>query len=517
MLFQDGDGVGLTLQRSLYMKGVRDMARALSNPAHYNIDNPYTPPGIPLSYMATQPIDRCAQPIVLRNFHDREFNPSGAADVITFCDGGDTREGLGLGVFDPNATHNDPAEILLAVDLDGNERRDAGEPIVTNAFEPFQDVGADGIADVDEPGYNATTNPDPAGDNFHWQRNPRGTEGNDDFDAGEPFEDVGLDGVAGTCQQGQPPPNGVAGCYDFGEGDATWTLSPNVQRWYEHDVVTRVAAMSQADRDHIRFWFDAGIRDFLNNSVGVNTGLGQLSGIYNLPIGMYDGFFPISREGTEATYDFTTVQWQDLPRHGYLRYGDPDASPDKIMSGDGRHVGTPVQIINRVTTAFAWLDKQWPDGDREDTREGGTLIKDQTFVSPTTGRDSPYGLFLPPGYNAPENANKRYPVVYFFHGYGQEPQDLVDLSAVFANYMLAEQPLEYRFQKFIIVYVDGRCRPQRDGVPVDPTGDLCERGTFYLDAPMGGTARMEQNLLDLMDHIDANYRTKGSSAAEVVP
>jgi hypothetical protein len=389
--------------------------------------------------------------------------------------------------------------------------------VITNAYEPFLDVGIDGIADADEPGYDAVTNPDPARDNFHWQRNPRGTEGNDDFDVGEPFEDVGLDGVAGTCQVGDTPPQGVAGCYDFGEGDSTWTLSPNVQRWYDHDVVTRVGALTQTDRDHMRFWFDAGIRDFLNNSVSVNTGVGQLSGVYDLSFGMYDGFFPLSRDGTENTFDFTTVKWDEQPRHGYLRYGDPDASEEKINLGDGRHVGTPVQIINRVTTAFAWLDKQWPDGDREDSRGAGTLIKDQTFLSPTTGRDSPFGLFLPPGYDAPENANRRYPVVYFFHGYGQEPQDLVDLSAVFANYMLAEQPLEYRFQKFIIVYVDGRCRPQVDDVPVDPTGDACEQGTFYTDAPLGGPARMEQNLLDLMDHIDATYRTKPSAVHEVVP
>jgi len=516
MLFQDGDGVGLTLQRGLYMKGVRDMARAMSNPALYNPANPYAPPGVPFTFMATDRVTRCANPIVLQDFHDREFNADGTKPVITFCDGGDTREGLGLGVFDPSQVHDDPAELLLAVDLNSNGQRDAGEPVVTNAYEPFQDVGPDGKADQDEPGYDALTNPDPSHDNFHWQRNPRGTEGNEDFDAGEPFEDVGLDGIASTCQVGQPPPVGVAGCYDFGEGDAAWTLSPNVARWYEYDVLTRVGALTQGERDHIRLWFDAGIRDFLNNSVSTNHGVGQLAGLHGMPFGMYDGFLPLAGEGSENTYDFTTVPWGDLPRHGYVRYGDPDASASQVMNGDGRHVGTAVQIINRATTAFAWLDKQWPDGDRSDTLDGGTLIKDLTFVS-STGRDSPFGLFLPPGYENPENANQRYPVVYFLHGYGQEPQDLVDLSAVFANYMISEQPIEYRFQKFIIVYVDGRCRPQRDGVPVDPTGDLCERGTFYTDAPMGGTARMEQNMLDLMGHIDATYRTKGSSAAEVTP
>ncbi|MBX3158172.1 MAG: hypothetical protein KF773_19550 [Deltaproteobacteria bacterium] len=510
-LFQDGDGVGLTLQRSLYLKGVRDMARAMSNPALYNPDNPYSPPGVPLSFMAIPPAERCANPIVLRDFYDHEFNPDGTKPVITFCDGGDSR-GLGLGVFDPSLPQLDPAELLLAVDLNNNGVRDPGEPVITNAAEPWRDVGSDGLADVDEPGYDPVTNPDPNGDNYHWQRNPLGTEGNDDYDEGEPFDDVGLDGVAGTCQAGTGP-----NCYDFGEGDGKWTLNPNVARWYEYDAVDRFAALTPAQRAHIRAWFDAGIRDFLNNSLSANVAVGALSGRFALPFGVYDNFLPLVNEGTESTFDFTTVPWRDLPRHGYVRYGNPDASPEQVRVGDGRHVGTPVQIINRATTAFAWLDKQWPEGDRSDTLDGGQLIKDQTFTSPTTGRVSPYGLFLPPGYNAPENAGVRYPVVYFLHGYGQQPQDLVDLSAVFANYMIEDQPLDYRFQKFIIVYVDGRCRPQRDGVPVDPTGDLCERGTFYTDAPMGGTARMERNLLDLMAHIDETYRTKKPAPVSVIP
>ena len=91
------------------------------------------------------------------------------------------------------------------------------------------------------------------------------------------------------------------------------------------------------------------------------------------------------------------------------------------------------------------------------------------------------------------------------------------MLAIFANYMVAEQPLEYRFQKFIIIYVDGRCRPLKDGVPVIPGGDNCERGTFYTDAPLGGTARMEQNLLDLMEFIDQTYRTKSAATIDVVP
>jgi hypothetical protein len=186
------------------------------------------------------------------------------------------------------------------------------------------------------------------------------------------------------------------------------------------------------------------------------------------------------------------------------------------MAGDGRHVGTPNQIIYRAQTAFGWINQRWPDGDLEDTYDGGQIIKDLSFTSPNTGRVNPYAIFLPPGYNKPENATKTYPVVYFLHGYGQEPKDLVDLSSVFALNMIATNPIESRFQKYIIVYVDGRCRPNKDGTPVDPSGDQCEGGTFYLDAPLGGLARMETNMLDLMDYVDANYRTKKPSAAQVI-
>jgi pimeloyl-ACP methyl ester carboxylesterase len=516
MVSQEGDGVGLTLRRNLFMKASRDLARALGNPALYNPTNAYLPPGVPASYITTDAATRCADggEIVLDDFYDREFNPDGSKPVITFCDGNDGPT-LGNAVFDPSIPATNPAEILLAVDLNGNGKRDAGEPVITNAYEPFKDVGTDGLADAAEPGYDAATNPDPNKDNYHSLRNPLGTEGNGNYDANEPFDDFGLDGVAGTCQYGATPGSGVGGCYDFGEGDGKWTLSPNVANWYESDLVTRLAALTDEQRHHISLWFDAGIRDFLNNSKSANAAIGQSMATWNMPFGVYDGFSILDGGTTDLAYDFLEVPWKDFPKDGYLRYGDPDATAEMENNGDGRHVGTANQIIYRVRTAFAWLNQRWPDGDVSDTYDGGQLIKDLSFTSPTTGRVNPYGLFLPPGYDKPENADKTYPVVYFLHGYGQDPRDLVDLSSVFALNMIATNPIETRFQKFIIVYVDGRCRPNMEGTPVDPSGDLCEGGTFYLDAPLGGLARMDQNLIDLMDYVDATYRTKSSSAATV--
>ncbi len=515
MIYQEGDGVGLTLRRGLYMQASRDLARALSNPALYSPANPYAPPGVPMAYFEQDPAIRCANPIVLDDFYDREFNPLGARPVITFCDGGDAP--AMNGVFDATVPQQDPAEVLLAVDLNSNGTRDAGEPVVTNASEPFSDVGLDGLASTAEPGYDAATNPDPARDDYHYLRNPLGKEGNGEHEDGEPYEDIGLDGVTGTCQHDATPPSGISACFDVGEGNGTWDLSPNVARWYASDIMVRMRALTDAQRNHLSFWFDAGIRDFLNNSVSVNQGVGQMMATWQLPFGVFDSFPVLTGASGESSYDFTEIDWTRMPKNLYVRYGNPDATAQEIDRGDGRHVGTAVQIINRATTAFAWLDKRWPGGDRSETLEGGTLIKDLSYTSPSTGRVSPFGLFLPPGYADPANAGVRYPVVYFLHGYGQDPQDLVDLSSVFALYMIAERPIEVRFQKFIIVYVDGRCRPQVDGVPLDPTGDQCEGGTFYMDAPLGGPAQMETHLLELMGHIDETYRTKAGSPAEVTP
>ena len=515
MTYQDGEGVGLTLRRNLYMKAARDLSRALGNPALYNPDpatHGYAPPGVDDAYLARGAADRCANPLVLTNFHDREFNPDGALPVITFCDGGDSEGGLGLGVFDPALAQPNPAEVLLAVDVNRNGRRDSGEPLITDPFEPFADLGPDGLASRDEPGYDAVTNPDPAGDDYHALRNPLGTEGDHDRQAGEAFEDVGLDGVSSTCQWSAATPT----CYDVGEGDGAWTQSPNVLRWLSGDLARNLAALDDAERRRVGIWMDAGIRDFLNAGVSANAGMGALMSQFGLAGGIFDGFGSLAG-GPDSTYDFTQVPWTDLPDNVFVRYGNPDATANQISQGDGRHVGTPVQVIGRVSSVFAWLDKRLPDGDRDDEGTAGEIRMGQSFTPPTTGRDTPYAIFLPPGYNNPANSGRRYPVVYFLHGYGQEPDDLVALSAVFESYMIANDlPAEQRFQKFIIVYVDGRCRPNVEGVPVPAGGDGCEGGTFYMDAPAGGLARMETNLLELMDYIDANFRTKAPATLDVV-
>jgi hypothetical protein len=480
--YQAGNGVGLTLDRGLYTQATHDLSKALGNPTLYNPSSAYFPPGV----SAVAP---CDTPVVLHGFKDATYNPDGTYDVITFCDGVDS-SALGLGVFDPTLTQTTPTEVLLAVDINGNGIRDAGEPVIVQGFEPFQDYGTDGIADKDEPNYDPVMNPDPDGDDYDAIKNPRGTEGNYVHDEGEWFGDYGIDGVDGTG--------------DYGEGDGMWTVNPNVQRWYDSDAPTNLVKMGAAMRAKVSIWADGGIRDFLNSEVSSNMLAGEMFAL-GMPMQIYDDFNALDHSINDNTYDFSAVAWPDVADNVYVRYGNPDSTDAEINMGDGRHVGNGIQIVDRVTTLFNWIDRRWPNGDRAVAdATADNFVRNQMFTSPTTGRVVPYDVFLPPGYM--DNPSLRYPVVYFLHGYGQTPDDLIGLSGIFANYMIDPQRAEAdRFQKMIIVYVDGRCR----------AGDDCESGTFYADSPVDPQAQMETHLFELMTLIDQTYRTKMPETVDV--
>src|SRR6185369_577882 len=105
------------------------------------------------------------------------FNPDGTYNVITFCDGNDS-PAKGNGIFDQDIAATNPTHVALAVDINGNGKRDTGEPVILQPSEPYRDVGTDGLADKDEPGYDPVTNPDPNGDDYHYLWNPAATENN---------------------------------------------------------------------------------------------------------------------------------------------------------------------------------------------------------------------------------------------------------------------------------------------------------------------------------------------------
>jgi hypothetical protein len=507
-LYEPGEGVGLTLRRKLYIRANRDLARALGNAGYYNPDSPYLPPGVTAAYQALSNAEACSKPVVLKKFFDKRYNPDGSKNVITFCDGNDS-DAVGLGKFDPATPATNPVQIALAVDVNGNGQRDSGEPVIVQGSEPFSDVGTDKLADQDEPGYDPVTNPDPNGDDYHYLWNPTGTENNWRYDEGEPYEDVGLDGVPMATGGCAAP---AAGCYDFGEGNGKFDYNPGQLNWRAHDPRTLVEAMTADQLARLDVYYDAGIRDFFNAQVSSNSLLAAIQQ-KGIPVRGYDGFpilgqLPASKE---AAVQLTDLDWRQYGRGMYVRYGDPDLSEAAVeATGDGRHVGTALQAVHRAQALLYYLSRTWPGGDRKiPPPDNMPAQKDDMFTS-SNGRVNPFTVVVPPGYYQSQNANLRYPVMYFMHGYGMEPNGLAAISAVVREAMLDDsKPEADRMQKFILVFVDGKCRPGGeigDNGPLPTTGDLCEEGTFYTDHPEG-TAKGETILDELQDYIDANYRT----------
>lgn len=468
-LFSDNGG---TFDRSSYIDIFQDIIKAYGNSWYGGSASSYLPPGVPQEYLDRTKEEMCVNPVVFDQFYDDEYNPYGEYPVITFCDGED---GDPPGEFDPNAVHTEPFEVALAIDVNGNGVRDSGEPVIRDFHEPFLDTGIDGLFDEDEPGYDSEVNPDPEGDNYDYLLNPSGTENNMLYDEGEPYEDAGTDGVYGTSDSP----------FDFGEGNGRFDFTPAFSNYLQNNPRS---LLSSADLSRLNIYIDAGIRDHFKMAEMGNHFFGTLMKL-NQDSGIFDDF-PSLLPDPNSDFDPLSIDFTSLPSNIYLRYGDPDATEDEIEEGDGGHVGTPIDAYYRIITLFAYISHHLPEGDFTPTDDAASY-EELDFYSDSLNETRKLLVVLPPGYE--EEKDKKYPVVYFFHGYGQDPSDFSSTTVLIGTYMRSGD-----FQKMIIVYPDGRCREGE-----------CNRGSFYANQATPPFEKFEDSVIvDLIPYIEEKYRVK---------
>lgn len=552
------DTNGVTMTRAFYGEIIDNFSAAYGNlavPAH--ADSPLIPAGVDLAWWnATGPGARCADPVPVdpRYAFNAEYNPTGAHAVIPLCDiATGAAAGLLPSWFDVDAPRDRPIAALLAVDINGNGRRDLGEPLLLNPWERFDDVGVDGCPNPREDGLGgclAEVSPafvageDPNGDDYHWRDTPDGTEGNERYDLGEPFADLGLDGVDAD----------VSGFSDHGEDNGVWDAVPALATLLDHDADTLLRAADAEDLDGMDFWFDAGIRDVLHagvatrNLVAALTSRGREVRVYRDFTGNPDALAPDVADagGLIGSIFERDLSAEAIGRDLYIEYGDPDASAEAIEEGDGKHVGTPLDAVNRLAAFLVMALWRAPDPDLTPAALPTPVSLTSHFHSPALGGRRGYTIGLPPGYDAPENADLRYPTIYFLHGLGQDASDLG--PATIATALLMS---EGRVPKAIMVFPDGGCcfvdteTGQRecacglrvDGVRacVDPTcagpaescevRDIpdarlvreCHRASLYADmqANRWGEPRddlgYKTSVHELVEHVDRTYRTRAGA------
>ncbi len=570
---------GGTFDRNSYLNLFTDLTLAYGNLLYENPRSPFAPPGVDVERLRRPPADFCTNPVRVKGLYNAELNPEGRYDAITFCDGqpqlyfcrdtmrkvdfcsdpgnkanplsANDEQGFAqrfcqneggavvankrdhplfmlnnAGATDPCRQPTRPMPVALALDINGNGRRDYGEPIIANPQERFDDTGTDGCRDAQEDGRGgctATQNaaPDPNGDNYDADSNPLGTENDWLYEEGEPFLDLGLDGVASTG--------------DFGEGNGRFDMASGRRTLLEHDARTNLRKMSQEARARVHLLADGGIRDLFNFGLMSKQLFSLLKAFRgDIPVGSYRDFaeIPGMADRVSGTFNPWNARWKTLPRDMLLLYGKEQPTDEDRIAGEGDHVGTATQAANRFFTLFNWAAAEWPNLPRPSTPYGST-VDDKTgvwFFSKALNAKREYAIKLPPGYDLPENARERYPVLYMLHGYGMRPAGFVGSTLITDAYVVDEN---VKLRPMIIVFPSGACcfrntvTGEKDCREKDDSGaELdnlpnwereCHSGTFYVNrkgyTSDDGTAYGD-SFFELMDYIDQTYRTLPEAEVE---
>lgn len=562
---------GGSFDRDAYIDIFTDLTAAIGNPLSQNPSSPaLAAPLTPAQYAAAT----CAQPFRVPKVVDRRYSPHGEHSAITFCDGeapvqvcadgavvdwcaaaalGGRKlaqssdadlfcSSHGGGAHEP-AEHGAAHDVdvfwdrhgrvngcwagtrkvpfALAIDLNGNGRRDLHEPLLLQATEPFDDVGADGCPDPLEDGKGGCTteglspyktgNKDPNGDDYDAKTNPAGTEGDGLYQQGEPFQDVGLDGVAGT---GDP-----------GEGDGRFSVSDGYQKWLDADLRTQLGKMSDTQLRALDVYSEGGIRDVFDLGAQAEALAGGVKRHMYDGVNRFEDFRSIPAADGQPwghgglNFDPLKFDVPALGRNPLVLYGDPNATKDDIRAGDGDHVGSIPEVFYRFVVMFRWLSGRWDATLPPRQVHGQSRVDFTGFQSAQLAGEQNFAVQLPVGYDDAANASRRYPVLYLLHGYGQTAEDMAGTGAVLTTLNTVGLARE-----LIVVFPSGQCclkGPKGERVCRDHAADgssygnkgylrECQRGTFYVNrvgTGQGDTSKYGDAVLELMDVVDQRYRT----------
>jgi len=553
------DDSGGEWDRDGYWHPLEGIFTGFGNFLYHNPDHPYLPPGVPLAWAEPgNDKDKCANPVHVQKpyNYNAEYNPDGEYDLITFCDGEEPVPGGKdnpdywelKGAYDPTYEHDRPVHIVLAVDYNGNGKRDFHEPVVMNPYERFDDVGSDGCADGAEDGAGGCggggAGDDPNHDNYDIEDHPFGTEGDGIWQDGEPYADSGVDGVEGTG--------------DYGEGDGQYTWNATLEGLMKTSALPWIDTAPQEEIDSVDIILDAGIRDSMASLAGMFPFATHLQA-REPDTRIYDGYteFETSLYPANTTVMLLIVAAQmdwtaaGIGKNFIVRYGDPEATEEQKSKGDGKHLGTDIDIFNRLAILLLTPLYRWPDPDVEPcpTEAGQTM--NRTFYSQALQNRYQYSISLPPGYNGEGRESTTYPVIFYLPGHGITASDAIAAGVAF-NILMQSGDLP----KFMLAVPEGQCCrinvetgdrycacDKKDGVwncvdpdckgpheecevlqiPSNTLEQECNGGHFFANqvsnkfgnVEMAEFMRFEDMLLDLIEEIDANFRTTPPAEYEV--
>ena len=356
---------------------LKDLTISFGNPVYYNPLSTYYPPGITA--------ENARIPTTLYGFID-DLNPTGSLPVITYEDD------------DPG----DWVEVLLALDSNGDGRRNFGEPILRQFHEPFTDQNGNQMYDPLPP-------------------------------PGEPFSNFGLDGVEGTG--------------DYGEVGTGFTYNPNRNNFLAEDPLTRAINLPLPDFQNLNLYIDAGTEDEFQFNIHAEN--------FVQTIEDRDLLFRIENDFPE---NFPGISHFDEKRV-YVRYPGGHVGFDEENIGLSfeqakQGIEGAIVVANRFTTLFSFVSDHFIGGDfgtdPYELYRYPSEIGVAYFNSPSLNRRMKFGIYIPPGYS--RSSTNYYPVLYLLLGYNMSVEGMANsgVKAALDAFILTGE-----MQKMIIVIPDG--------------------------------------------------------------
>jgi S-formylglutathione hydrolase FrmB len=355
---------------------LKDLTISFGNPVYYNPASTYYPPGINAQ--------NARVPTTLLNFID-DLNPAGNLPVITYEDP------------DPG----DWVEVLLALDSNGDGRRNLGEPVLRQFHEPFTDSNGNGI-----------------------------------YDPGEPFSDIGLDGVAGTG--------------DLGENNGVFTYNPNHNNFLAEDPLSRAETALLTALQNLNLYIDAGTEDEFQFDIHAENFVDTLQTRLGPSSVRIENDFPVDFPGISHFNE----------KKVYVRYPGGHVGFNKENIGLSfeqakQGIEEAIVVANRFTTLFSFVSDHFLGGDfgtdpyelfRYPSQMGVVNFKSPSL----NNRIMKFGIYLPPGYS--RSSANYYPVLYFLLGYNMSVEGMANslIKTILDGFILTGE-----MQKMIIVIPDG--------------------------------------------------------------
>nr|NIU71672.1 hypothetical protein [Actinomycetota bacterium]NIW33624.1 hypothetical protein [Actinomycetota bacterium] len=127
-------------------------------------------------------------------------------------------------------------------------------------------------------------------------------------------------------------------------------MTHGMERMLDRGPNAILRSAPDAELDDLDVFGDGGIRDLFMAGPAANHTFSAFPSRQR-PLRYHNGYPPFHLDGRDndpENFIFTEIDWLATGQNVLVRYGAVDTTPARLQGGDGAHVGSIEQAVNRV-------------------------------------------------------------------------------------------------------------------------------------------------------------------------